>query len=587
MLAILDEQSEEKAEKLVAFLKNKFPVNNRTNEKVHKLFFAMASYYGKLSVIEKLLANVGISFVDFKDYYGNTAPMLAAAGNSADTFEWLAKKDALFVNQANLEDNTALILAALNLPSDENLNSAEKTESIITLKKIIEHDSNSINVKGHKGITPILAAGAKGNITAVEQLLELMAPNNVHKQMQILEQEKTIDGNNLMLLAAYNGQKHLIEWLHKKNISLRQRNKYNTSVFMQAASGGHVETMEKIYRLHALSSNDNSQKLLTEKNNFGHTALFLAAYDNRVNAFKWIIEKIKNNHSHNNKIADYIKNARNADGDSILHVLINGMSEASEITLNNGLLDILLNDIDVNAPATIDGKDVGDTALMRAAGYGNFNLVKYLIEKHGADINKKNIKGETAIFYAAMGGRGQYADIIEYLWQLHAAKEDSSVNKIKKQSSAVLFLRAAEHGQKSVVEWLLRNDPELIDSRTTDGESVLSLAIKNFNIDIIEFIFNWDRKIAVRLVIEKPTNASESIIENLILKEKAGLSKVIRQSEYLKQKIGTQIFRSTNRSTSHNNSSYKWKSLEIGIKSLSTSFIQPWSPYYLHDHSKS
>ena len=584
MLVKLVDNDVEKAGRLVIFLKDQFPATNRTNEKIHKLFYAMAAYYGKLSFIEKLLENVKISFLDFKDYYGNTAPMLAAAGNHAKTFEWLVNKDSLFINHSNIEGNSALILAALNLPSDAHMTDDEKKQSISVLKKIIEHDRHSIYLKGHKGCTPLLVAGAKGNITAVQYLLGLMAPGNEKKQLQILEQERNADGNNLMLLAAYNGTRHLIDWLHNKNISTRQRNKYNTSAFMQAASGGNVDTMDLLYRR-------NGPSLLTEQNNFGQTALFLAAHDNRVNAFQWILEKLKENSFNKDQaaIAAYIKNARNADGDSLLHVLINGMSDTNkvtEITMNTGLLDILLDYIDVNTRATFEPRKTGDTPLMRAANYGNLALVKYLIEKCGANANQENTHGETAIYYAAMRGRGQYAKVIEYLWSLKAASDGKSVNEIKKKTSGDLLLTAAQYGQKSVIKWLLTNNPELIESRTAHGENALSLAVLNQHIDIIEFIFAWDQKTAVRLALEKRTNASENVIEKLISQEKNGVDKSISLSKYLAQKLGISSFETNNKSTSHSDSSYNWKSLEIGINGLSTSFIQPWSPYYLHYDTK-
>ncbi len=591
----LDPSDKEETKKLVEFLKKTFPVNSKLNEKIHKLVFLVASYHGKLSFIQELLENNPISFLDFKDYYGNTAPMLAAASNNVTTFEWLVKKDALFINHKNIEGNSALILATLSLQDDENLTDDEKNKSITIIKKVLEYDQNSLKTSGHKGCTALLIAGAKGNIAAIKYLLEMMAPGDTKRQKQILEEEKNLDENNILLLAAYNGKKHVIEWLYEQEIYMQPKNRYNTTVLMQATSGGSVETMDLIYRIHQKSQslNINSKNaytkqdpdVLTERNNFGHTALFLAAYGNKLNAFQWILEKLKDNFNNNGKnIVDYIRNERNSDGDTLLHVLITGMSNSSsiEIRLNTGLLDILLNYIDVNIYTTSEQIKTGHTPLMRAASHGNLAIVKYLIEKCGADITGKTNAGKTAVHFAVMEGRDQYQEVVEYLLKQQAIKEGKSLNEMRNKSKTSLFLTAAEYGQKAVMKWLLKNDPELINSCDENGDNALSLAIKNFYIDAIEFIFDWNKNTAVQLMLEKRTNASENILEGVILEEKNGKNKDIRLSRYLEQKIGISVNQLNQKSTSHSDPDYKWKPLEIDIDGLSTCSVQPWSPYYVN-----
>lgn len=584
ILVTTDDKDQQKIQKLVKLVRDKFPLNTRTHEKIQKLFFALAAYYGKINFLTQLLENAEISFWDFKDYYGNTAPMLAAAGNSVQTFKWLANKDALFINHTNVEGNSALILAALNLEPDAKLDTKAKRESIAVLSKIIEYDPASLKSRGHKGCSALLVAGAVGNITAVQYILDFLAPGNPAAQLEILKNERNIDGNNIMMLAAYNGQGPLIEWLHRKGLSMAQRNKYNTTAFMQAASGGNTRAMDIIYKLHA---REKDTDLLLEKNDFGQTPLFLAVHDNHINAFQWIMAKLyKNNfHGDSEQVANYIRNVRNADGDSLLHVLINGMSDTNrhgdQFVPNTGLLDILLHYVDVDTHAILENNKQGDTPLMRAAYYGNLSVVKYLIEKCGANPRLLNARGESAIDYAAFGGHGKYFKVIEYLWDLQARREDKSLLEVKRMHSARLFLIAAKHGQRSVVEWLLRADPELIEAHTQDGDNALTLAVKYAHIDIIEFIFAWDKKIAVRLSLEKRSNSVANIIEELILDEKSGKIAQVSLRKYLEQKVGLQVDGNNMKSTKHNDSNYKWRSLEIGIAGLSTSYIQPWSPYYL------
>ncbi len=587
MLLSIPENEISRSQKLLNLVHEKFPLNNRTNEKVHKLFYALASYYGKLDFIKVLTEKAKISFGDFKDFYGNTAPMLAAAGNNVSTFTWLVQNDALFFNHTNVEGNSSLILAALGLPSDNHLSARERDDSIEILKRVYENDSNSINSRGHKGCTPLLVAGASGNIAAVEYLLNIQAPDNPSKQLQILQEERNADGNNIMMIAAFNGHEHLVEWLYHKGISIYQYNKYNTSAFMQAASGGSMRSLDMLYSLHEKDAKENKIDLLLEANNFGQTALFLAAHKNHINGFEWFKTKLlKNNFADDNSLStEYIRNVRNSDGDTLLHVLISGMSDINKLmdtSLNTGLLDVLLDYLDVNVHALLDEDKVGDTPLMRAAYYGNLPIVKYLIEKCGADPNQTNFRGEGPLYSAAMSGNGQYFSVIGYLLDLKAKNEGRNIYEVRKQHSSEIFLTAAQHGQKEVVEWLLRENPELIEARNSHGDNALSLAVKNSHIDIIEFIFSWDKKTAVRQSIEKRTNTTMSIVEQLIHEEQEGSNKHISLNKYIEQKVGISMWQNSTMGTKHNDTNYKWRTLEIGINGLSTSAIQPWSPYYLH-----
>lgn len=589
VLQKLDNTSSEDAKKLVKFLEKCFPFKNKVNEKIHKLFFLMAAYYGKLAFVQELVEKVPFSLLNVKDYYGNTAPMLAAAGNQLDTFEWLIKKDAPFVNHKNIEGNSALILATLNLPDDEVLSFDERKKSLKIIESVVEHDPGSIHRAGHKGCTPLLIAGAKGNMTAMQYFLDKIAPGNDEQHRVLLETEKNIDGNNVLLLAAYNGRKSFLKSLHEKGISIHQKNNYNTTVFMQAASAGSIETMDLIYQISSGTQNINyNPNLIKEKNNFGHTALFLSAYDNRLNAFRWILEKLKENYFNNNEeaIINYINNARNAEGDTLLHVLINGMSaNTRETHFNTGLLDILLKYININTHSKDSDGNLNDTPLMRAASYGSLNIVKYLVEKCDANISIKTSTGHTAIDFVAMEGRGQYKEVIEYLWRIQSIKEGKDLNEIKKETTKNLFLLSAEYGQKGVMEWLLENYPELIESHSEDGDNALLLAAKNFHIDVIEFIFNWDRKTAVQFVFERKTINSENLLERLIREEINTTVKSISLGKYIEQKIGipSQINKNSTyrHGYQHGNPNYKWKPLEIDIDNLSTRSVQPWSPYYL------
>ena len=53
--------------------------------------------------------------------------------------------------------------------------------------------------------------------------------------------------------------------------------------------------------------------------------------------------------------------------------------------------------------ATVDAAD-GITALIRAAGHGHLDVVKYLADKWGVDIDATTADGDTALIRAAHSG---------------------------------------------------------------------------------------------------------------------------------------------------------------------------------------
>lgn len=69
----------------------------------------------------------------------------------------------------------------------------------------------------------------------------------------------------------------------------------------------------------------------------------------------------------------------------------------------------------------------GDTALLKAAGFGCLDVVRYLVAVCGADVNIANYRGHTALMRAETE---QHADIVRYLagecsglWRSHDSHE--------------------------------------------------------------------------------------------------------------------------------------------------------------------
>ncbi|OON99239.1 MAG: hypothetical protein ATN35_01630 [Epulopiscium sp. Nele67-Bin004] len=77
---------------------------------------------------------------------------------------------------------------------------------------------------------------------------------------------------------------------------------------------------------------------------------------------------------------------------------------------NLNLVKQSLEELELNINDSIN--DEGDTALILATQYNKSNIVKYLVQERGAEIDIKNTNGKTALDYAS---EAHYAEIIKLL----------------------------------------------------------------------------------------------------------------------------------------------------------------------------
>ena len=60
--------------------------------------------------------------------------------------------------------------------------------------------------------------------------------------------------------------------------------------------------------------------------------------------------------------------------------------------------------------ADIEARDIGEwRTIHRAANYGHISIVKELIEVRNADINAREERGRTALWFSRYKGRGGFA----------------------------------------------------------------------------------------------------------------------------------------------------------------------------------
>ena len=94
--------------------------------------------------------------------------------------------------------------------------------------------------------------------------------------------------------------------------------------------------------------------------------------------------------------------------------------------------------------------NIGDeiTPLFKACKYGDYKMIKYLVE-HGADINKENSLKQTPIWYACKIGN---ENIVKYLFECGANiyKED--------KDGEIALIKALANGNNNLLDYFLKNE---------------------------------------------------------------------------------------------------------------------------------
>ena len=138
----------------------------------------------------------------------------------------------------------------------------------------------------------------------------------------------------------------------------------------------------------------------------------------------------------------------------------------------------------------IEDKD-NVTGLMYACLKGDINLLKTMIQ-YKLDINKKDKNGRNALFYSILSEKGENLDIIKLL-----VNNGINVNCIgivetgrNTQASHSPLSLAAINNLKNTFLFLIEKGADVNFKSSPDKESILHIAVKNENLDIIKIILN-------------------------------------------------------------------------------------------------
>jgi len=150
------------------------------------------------------------------------------------------------------------------------------------------------------------------------------------------------------------------------------------------------------------------------------------------------------------------------------------LSEAAR----NGNLELVRYLIEARGADVNARTNFGKTILHEAARSSNLELVRYLIEKRGADVNARTNLGETVLHFAARNGS---LELVRYL-----IGRGSDVNAITNDGETVLHF-AARNGSLELVRYLIERGAD-VNARTNSGYTVLHQAAISGNLELVRYL---------------------------------------------------------------------------------------------------
>ena len=236
-----------------------------------------------------------------------------------------------------------------------------------------------VNYLDKDGQSDLMYSSKNGCIEVVSLLLRKKAGVNL----------KAHNGETALMKASAMGHKEVVKLLLEYGAEVDYRTIYGQTALYFASSYGKIEVAQMLLEKGA---NANLQTAL------GYTALMQAVWYKQTELVKLLLEKG----------ADV--NLKTIDGETALHVGLSSnavmMNYDPEIIANNMLDSIMIDRTEEIVKMLLENgakvnlqDEIGETALMTAAEFGNTEAVKLLLER-GANREIKSNKGMTAYDYA-------------------------------------------------------------------------------------------------------------------------------------------------------------------------------------------
>ena len=349
--------------------------------------------------------------------------------------------------------------------------------------------------------------------------LELL--KNLFEQMKFNKEDRDADENTPLHVAARFGHLKIVKYLIKRiNCEKEVKNNSHMTPLHEAALCNRLEVVKYLIEEAECDqeTNDNNK----------NTLLHTLAWNGHLEILKYLTEKTKWNinaknadgdtplhrtvHQGNLKIAKYLieagcnLEAKNDLGRTPLHlavikgyldivkVLIEDGRCDKEVKTNNGYTalsialgrkDLILSQYLTKAPHYTkfnydeETKDHQRENLHEAAGAGNLEIIKHLLEQAKFNKDEKDNAGATPLIRAAENG---HLNVVSYLIQ---CKCDKTLKNIRGNSA---LQEATERGHLNMVKYLIEKAECDKEEKNTDGYIPLLGAIRNGHFEIVKYL---------------------------------------------------------------------------------------------------
>jgi ankyrin repeat protein len=428
-----------------------------------------ASIQGHLGLVrlvfEAMLERGSQKGVDRRGRDGKTALHHAAEGGHFEVVAYLLCKEA----RDNIKDrsgNTPLVLACAKghltvigmlLEAREGQGLREMGaagwmglhyaaegghKDIVTFLISKEAEANATN---RGGSTPFMLACRKGHLEVVEMLFEATKGVGLNEQDHF--------GRTALQHAAVGGHKDIVTFLLNKRAEANTRNRERSTPFMGACAKGHLDVVQI---LHAATEG----QWLEQRDYDGRTALQCAAEDGHRDVVAFLLSKGAQ------------ANTRDVDGSTpFMKACWNGHLGVAQIlhgvTKGQGLEE---------------GSNGGHTALHFAASGGHKEIVAFLLLK-GAQANSRDADDTTPFMCACKIDEECTVEVVQML--LEATEGQGLEDRDKRGETALHW--AAIGGRKEVVAFLLSKGA---DASTKDAiqETPLMKACRREEVGVVQLL---------------------------------------------------------------------------------------------------
>ena len=264
-------------------------------------------------------------------------------------------------------------------------------------------------------------------------------------------------GGTPLMGAAYKGKVQVVKSLIERGADPSLMDNRGWNSLHVAANGGDADIIDLI---HTQVPNIES------KTGDGCTPLMIAAFNSKLHAVKWFLEKGATVTREDNS------------GANALHFAAEGGDTDIIDLIHTHLLNI--------ESKTSQGR----TPLMMAALGGKLQAVKWFLEK-GATVNCDDNRGWNTLHFAAEGGDTDIIDLIH----THLPNVDSKTNE-----GYTPLMVAAFNGKLPVVKWFLEKGAT-VTLKDKAGWNMLHFAAQGGDTDILDLIHNHVPNIESRSLV--------------------------------------------------------------------------------------